>query len=164
MYMASFEVHPSRKVSLDKCSHQGSAHWQQYALHGAPSNRGSHPRGGVPCAVMGCLPPIGWHTKGDTMFMEVAKKMPHHEATLLTHMTTSSGVESLVTVQFVNWHPAANVHSLDGYTCKGTPSLMDGPQIKQTISSGATSSCMEAPASAVELSSCRGCRAVELTA
>ena len=83
------EVHPSRKVSLDKCSHQGSAHWQQYALHGAPSIQGSHPRGGVPCAVMGCLPPIGWHTKGDTMFMEVAKKMPHHGATLLTHMTTS---------------------------------------------------------------------------
>ena len=25
---------------------------------------------------------------------------------------------------------AANVHSLDGYTCQGTPSLMDGPQIK----------------------------------
>ena len=24
----------------------------------------------------------------------------------------------------------ANVHSLDGYTCQGTPSLMDGPQIK----------------------------------
>ena len=35
-------------------------------------------------------------------------------------------------------HTAANVHSLDGYTCQGTPSLMDGPQIKQTISSGAT--------------------------
>ena len=32
-------------------------------------------------------------------------------------------------------HTAANVHSLDGYTCQGTPSLMDGPQIKQTISS-----------------------------
>ena len=26
MYMASFEVHPSRKVSLDKCGHQGVAH------------------------------------------------------------------------------------------------------------------------------------------
>ena len=38
--MALFEVHPSRKVSLDKCSHQGSAHWQQYALHDAPSHRG----------------------------------------------------------------------------------------------------------------------------
>ena len=24
----------------------------------------------------------------------------------------------------------ANVHSLDGYTCQGTPSLIDGPQIK----------------------------------
>ena len=65
-------------------------------------------------------------------------------------------------------HTAANVHSLDGYTCQGTPSLMDGPQIKQTIPSGATSPCMEAPASAVELSSCRaveccrGCRGLTL--
>jgi hypothetical protein len=29
-------------------------------------------------------------------------------------------------------HTAANVHSLDGYTCQGTPSLMDGPQIKSS--------------------------------
>ena len=87
--MALFEVYQPWKVSLDKCSHQGSAHWQQYALHGAPSHRGYHVRGGVPCAVMGCLSPTGWHTKGDNMFMEVAKKMPHHGATLLTHMTTS---------------------------------------------------------------------------
>ena len=28
--MALFEVHPSRKMSLDKCSHQGSAHWHQF--------------------------------------------------------------------------------------------------------------------------------------
>ena len=89
--MAVFEVHLSRKVSLDKCSHQRSAHWQQYALHSAPSFQGVHLRGDVPCAVMRCLPPIALHTKGDrhTMFMEVTKKMPHHEATLLTHMTTS---------------------------------------------------------------------------
>ena len=39
--MALVEVHPPRKVSLDKCSHQGVAHWQQYALHGAPSIQGS---------------------------------------------------------------------------------------------------------------------------
>ena len=63
----------------------------------------------------------------------------------------------------------ASVHSLDGYTCQGTSSLMDGPQIKQSIPSGATSSCMEAPASAVELSSCRAvelssCRVDSLTA
>ena len=41
MCMASFEVHPSRKVSLDKCSHQGVAHWHQYTLHGDPSIQGS---------------------------------------------------------------------------------------------------------------------------
>ena len=28
--MPLVEVHPSRKVSLDKCSHQGVAHWHQY--------------------------------------------------------------------------------------------------------------------------------------
>ena len=38
--IALYEVHLSRKVPLDKCSHQGSAHWQQYALHGDPSHRG----------------------------------------------------------------------------------------------------------------------------
>ena len=142
IWFALFEVHPSRKVSLDKCSHQGSAHWQQYALHGAPSNRGSHPRGGVPCAVMGCLPPIGWHTKGDTMFMEVAKKMPHHGPAVLTHMTLSSSRWKSILKLYERGtpcgrahrarHTAANVHSLDGYTCQGTPSLMDCPQIKQS--------------------------------
>ena len=40
--MALLEVHPLRKVSLDKCSHQGSAHWHHYTLHDAPSH------GGVP--------------------------------------------------------------------------------------------------------------------
>ena len=35
-----FEVHPSKKVSFGKCSHQGVAHWHQYALHGVPSIRG----------------------------------------------------------------------------------------------------------------------------
>ena len=34
------EVHPSRKVSFGKCSHQGVAHWHQYTLHGDPSHRG----------------------------------------------------------------------------------------------------------------------------
>ena len=29
-----FEVHPSKKVSFGKCSHQGVAHWHQYTLHG----------------------------------------------------------------------------------------------------------------------------------
>ena len=29
-------------------------------------------------------------------------------------------------------HPDANVHSLDGYTCQRTPSLMHGPQMKAT--------------------------------
>ena len=61
VWIALFEVHPSRKVSLDKCSHQGSAHWQQYALHSAPSNRGSHPRGGVPWALRSDgVPPTHW--------------------------------------------------------------------------------------------------------
>ena len=27
----------------------------------------------------------------------------------------------------------ANVHSLDGYTCEGTPSLMDGPQSNKAM-------------------------------
>ena len=54
----------------------------------------------------------------------------------------------------------ANVHSLDGYTCQGTPSLMDGPQIKPSHQveppvhawkpQPQLSSCR-----AVELSSCR---------
>ena len=35
-----FEVHPSRKVSFGKCSHQGVAHWHQYTLHGDPSIHG----------------------------------------------------------------------------------------------------------------------------
>ena len=78
--------------SLDKCSHQGVAHWHQYALHGAPSHQGVTPSWRRPLRSDGVPPThwdIGWHTKGDTMFMEVTKKMPHHGATLLTHMTTS---------------------------------------------------------------------------
>ena len=61
IWFALFEVHPSRKVSLDKCSHQGSAHWQQYALHGAPSHQGVTPSwrrplrsDGVPLVLGGC--------------------------------------------------------------------------------------------------------------
>ena len=30
--MPLVEVHPSRKVSFGKCSHQGVAHWHQYTL------------------------------------------------------------------------------------------------------------------------------------
>jgi len=37
IWFALSEVHPSRKVSLDKCSHQGVAHWHQCTLHDAPS-------------------------------------------------------------------------------------------------------------------------------
>ena len=36
-------------------------------------------------------------------------------------------------------HTAANVHSLDGYTCQGTPSLMDEPQMKPCTSLGGSS-------------------------
>ena len=39
--MPLVEVHPSRKVSIDKCSHQGSAHWQQSLVRCAPG-RGTY--------------------------------------------------------------------------------------------------------------------------
>ena len=41
--MPLVEVHPSRKVSIDKCSHQGSAHWQQSLVRCAPG-RGTYCR------------------------------------------------------------------------------------------------------------------------
>ena len=54
----------------------------------------------------------------------------------------------------------ASVHSLDGYTCQGTPSLMDGPQIKPSHQ-------VEPPVHAwkpqPQLSSCRAVEAVELS-
>ena len=42
-------------------------------------------------------------------------------------------------------HTAANVHSLDGYTCQGTPSLMDEPQMKPCTSLGGSSWHLSTP-------------------
>ena len=166
--MALFEVYQPWKVSLDKCSHQESAYWHQYGLARCALQQGITPSwrrplrsDGVPLVLGGChmcqegcpmmrhllghlhehgitlgVPPNGWEA-------------PHHcarDTSTVFRRGTPCGRAHCAR------HTAANVHSLDGYTCQGTPSLMDGPQIKQTISSGATSSCMEAPASAVELS------------
>ena len=51
-------------------------------------------------------------------------------------------------------HTDASVHSLDGYTCQGTPSLMDGPQLK--AANGAAQSNGATPRG-----SCRSCRSTE---
>ena len=42
-------------------------------------------------------------------------------------------------------HTAANVQSLDGYTCQGTPCLMDGPQMKPCTSLGGSSWHLSTP-------------------
>ena len=49
-------------MSLDKCSHQGSAHWQQYALHSAPSHQGVPRRNTVEVSALRSdgVPPTHW--------------------------------------------------------------------------------------------------------
>ena len=147
IWLALFEIHPSRRVSLDKCSHQGVAHWHQYALHGAPSHSRTGGttfvlRGGVPCAVMGCLSPTGWYTMDVPCWWRMAKKMPHHGPAVLTHMTLSSSRWKSFLQLYERGTPCgrahcarhtdANMHFLDGYTCQGTPSKVDKPQIKSS--------------------------------
>ena len=59
---------------------------------------------------------------------------PHHCA----RDTSTNGVYPPVggrTVQGTD----ANVQALNGYTCQGTPSLMDGPQVKPCTSQGGSS-------------------------
>ena len=141
--MALFEVHPSRKVSLDKCSHQGSAHWHQSLARCALHPGVICPRGWRSlhlCTVMWCFPPIGGYTKSGAMLVVMAKKMPHHGAAIL------GGTPSLWSA-WMERTPAPGANdpwmegapckayccqwqSLDGHTCQGTPSLMDRPQIK----------------------------------
>ena len=55
------------------------------------------------------------------------------EGNSLVHLFSFTKVYSPVggrTVQGILRDLDANVHSLDGYTCQGTPSLIDGPQPK----------------------------------
>ena len=78
------------------------------------------------------------------------------------------GAASAVELSSCRAVEAANVHSLDGYTCQGTPSLKNGPQIKPSHQveppvhawkpQPQLSSCR-----AVELSRvCQGCRGLTL--
>ena len=111
-------------------------------LHGAPSHRGSHFRGGVPCAVMGCLPPTGWYTMDGTMLVEDGKEdVSSWGSCLDTYLTLSTcrqQMEVLLRKCDPLWEgapckglmPMCIPLCLDGYTCQGTPSLIDGPQIK----------------------------------
>ena len=72
--------------------------------------------------------------------------MPHHGPAVLTHMTLSSSRWKSILKLYERGtpcgrahrarHTAANVHSLDGYTCQGTPSLMDGPEPKASQPNG----------------------------
>ena len=99
-------------------------------------------RGGVPCAVMGCLSPTGWYTMDVPCWWRMAKKMPHHGPAVLTHMTLSSSRWKSFLQLYERGTPCgrahcarhtdANMHFLDGYTCQGTPSKVDKPQIKSS--------------------------------
>ena len=62
--------------SLDKCSHQGVAHWHQYALHGAPSHRGYHVRASWRCPLRSDGVPLShWVVHhGCTMLVEDGKE------------------------------------------------------------------------------------------
>ena len=120
------------------------------------------------CTVMGCFPPIGGYTKSGAMLVVMAKKMPHHGAAIL------GGTPSLWSA-WMERTPAPGANdpwmegapckayccqwqSLDGYTCQGTPSLMDRPQIKPSHQ-------VEPPVHAwkpqPQLSSCRAVETVE---
>ena len=114
--MALFEVHPSRKVSLDKCSHQGSAHWHQSLARCALHPGVICPRGWRSlhlCTVMGCFPPIGGYTKSGAMLVVMAKKMPHHGAAIL------GGTPSLWSAWMERTPaPGANDPWMEGAPCK----------------------------------------------
>ena len=69
------------KVSLDKCSHQGSAHWHQYTLHGDPSHRGVL----APGAGVLSIPAQLWgapHTLGCPMMRHLLGHFHEHGITL----------------------------------------------------------------------------------
>ena len=114
--MALFEVHPSRKMSLDKCSHQGSAHWHQSLARCALHPGVICPRGWRSlhlCTVMGCFPPIGGYTKSGAMLVVMAKKMPHHGAAIL------GGTPSLWSAWMERTPaPGANDPWMEGAPCK----------------------------------------------
>ena len=149
--MALFEVYPSRKVSLDKCSHQGSAHLHQYTLHGDPSHRGVLAPGAgvlsIPAQLWGAPHTLG----GSPRVIPCSWKWPRRCLIMgqpnvwgAPHSRDGENAPSLgASTPGGRDHRArytdANVHSLDGYTCQGTPSLMDERQMKPCTSLGGSS-------------------------